>query len=526
MNKWISIVVCSCFVFGLLSFSDAKKEHLKSPLNVLVFSKTDGFRHLSIPEGIKYLREISDEQSWKMTATEDASFFNVDYLKKVDVVIFLNTTGNVLNKKQEGAFENYIKKGGGFVGVHSASDTELNWSFYHELIGAQFKSHPRTQEARLIVNQNSNHPALSPLGKAWVTTDEWYYFKDAVKPYCNVLLELDESTIKGKGNSEKSHPIAWYHEKFGGRTFYTGLGHTKEQYTSTFFREHLKHGILWAGKRYEIKAPKKWVNLLDKDLTHWERYIGVPHTSVTLPFKFPKKKDVRKGRALGLNNDPLNVFSIEKDKEGNPNLHITGEIYGGLTTKNHYQNYHFKCEFKWGDKKWEPRLNAKRDSGILFHAIGAHGAFWNVWMRSLECQVQEQDFGDFFPLSETIADIKAVKSKGGKTHVYDANAKSITSSFIGKHEAGRVRGSKDMEKPRGEWNTIEIYTIANRAVFVINGELVSALTNTRYEEDGMEIPLRGGRIQIQSEAAEAYYKSIQIRGIDDFPDKIKKLADW
>ncbi|OEK08908.1 hypothetical protein A8C32_00520 [Flavivirga aquatica] len=286
--------------------------------------------------------------------------------------------------------------------------------------------------------------------------------------------------------------------------------------------------MLWAGKRYNIQTSNTWVNLLDKDLTMWDKYIGVPHTSVTLPFEFPKRKNIKKGKPLGLNNDPLQVFSIIKEKKREPILKVSGEIYGGLTTKNMYQNYHFKCEFKWGNKKWEPRLKAKRDNGILFHATGAHGTFWNVWMRSLECQVQEDDFGDFFPLSGTIADIPVVNAPNGKGHVYKANGVEITSSFLGKHKGGRIKRSKNMEKPHGAWNTIEIYTVGNKSVFVVNGKIVSALKNTRYQQENsnLEIPLSGGRIQIQSEGAEAYYKAIQIKGIETFPESVLEVTGW
>ncbi|WP_303315282.1 ThuA domain-containing protein [Flavivirga abyssicola] len=523
MKKLISILILCIISFEVLACS---KITTKSQLNILVFTKTAGFRHTSIPEGIKALRTLSDEQLWNMTATEDASFFNPGYLEKIDVVIFMNTTGDILNEKQEKAFENYIKKGGGFVGIHGATHTELNWNFYYDLVGAQFEKHPKIQEARLIVHQDTKHPAINMLDNEWVTTDEWYYFKEPLKSHCKVLLDIDESTIVGSPNSGSSHPIAWYHEKFNGRVFYTGLGHTNEQYSNPFFIEHLKNGVLWAGKLYDISLSNQWINLLDEDLTAWDKYIGVPHTSVDLPFDFPKSDDVTKGTPLGLNNDVLNVFSVGQNKEKENILNITGEIYGGLTTKHMYQNYHFKCEFKWGEKKWEPRLGSKRDNGILFHATGAHAGFWNVWMRSLECQVQEGDFGDFFPLSGTIAEIPVVNSPKGKGHVYNSKGVEITSSFLGKHTGGRIQRSKNMENPHGEWNTVEIYAFGDRAVFVVNGEVVSTLKNTRYETNGIEIPLKGGRLQIQSEAAECYYKSIQIKGIDAFPEHIKRITGW
>jgi Domain of Unknown Function (DUF1080) len=130
-----------------------------------------------------------------------------------------------------------------------------------------------------------------------------------------------------------------------------------------------------------------WYPLLDRNLSQWEVFMGVPHPSVDVDWP-SKSESGTIGQPMGLNNDPLKVFSV-KEMEGETVLCITGQIYGGLTTLKEYENYHLSLQFKWGDKKWPPRNNQKRDSGLLVHCVGKHGAFWNVWMRSLECQIQD-----------------------------------------------------------------------------------------------------------------------------------------
>ena len=254
-----------------------------------------------------------------------------------------------------------------------------------------------------------------------------------------------------------------------------------------------------------------WTDLLDKDLTHWDKFIGVPHYSVDLP-GYPKG-DGMNGTPIGLNNDPLQVFKVVEEN-GQPVLHISGEIYGGLSTKQEYGNYHFKTEFKWGTKKYEPRLNDKRDNGILYHAKGNHGAFWNVWMLSQEMQVQETDMGDYFGLGPAM-DIKAAikNADNENTWMYDPSASSRT------FENGeRCRRSKNMEKPNGEWNTLELICLGQKSIHVVNGEVVMVLENSREKlANGSYIPLTNGKIQLQSEAAEAFYRNIQIRQITEIP---------
>ncbi len=214
--------------------------------SVLVFSKTDtaGYRHASIPDGIEAIRTLGEQHYFDVTATEDASVFTSDRLSSYDAVVFLSTSGNVLDEQQQAAFENYIQQGGGFVGIHGAAATEYDWTWYGNLVGAFFDDHPEVQEATVRV-ENASHPSTLHLPSPWSWTDEWYNFRSNPTDSVNVLLTLDESSYEG-GTMGEEHPIAWMHEHDGGRSFYTGLGHTKESFSKEVFRTHLLEGIEWA----------------------------------------------------------------------------------------------------------------------------------------------------------------------------------------------------------------------------------------------------------------------------------------
>lgn len=207
---------------------------------VLVFTKTNGFRHSSIEKGVATLVKLGATNNFEVTQTADSLQFNPVNLKKYQLVIFLNTTMDVLGDAEQSAFENYIRAGGSFMGIHAAADTEYDWPWYGKLVGAYFISHPKQQEAVIDVVDH-NHPATQHLAATWTHFDEWYNFKD-INPDLQVLMKLDESSYEGGKNGD-NHPIAWYHEYDGGRAFYTGLGHTDEAYDDLNFRQHLIGGI-------------------------------------------------------------------------------------------------------------------------------------------------------------------------------------------------------------------------------------------------------------------------------------------
>lgn len=504
------------FIFILLSILLSLQLQAQKDISVLVFSKTNGFRHSAIDIGKETIGALGESNNWQIHYSEDSLDINSETLAHTDVVIFLNTTGDILGDAEEAAMENYIQNGGGFVGIHSASDTEYSWPWYHQLVGAHFKNHPKTQEARLTVHQCNTHPATAHMPEAFQITDEWYNFTAPVEKHVNVLLSLDENSYQG-GEMNGDHPIAWYHHYDGGRAFYTGLGHTKAIYENEMYQKHLEQAILWAAGKRDVALDRKWKNLLDKELSQWDVYMGVPHVSVEGLPGVPKSENVHEGQALGLNNDPKNVFSTIEEN-GEVQLKITGEIYGGLTSKAAYKNYHLKAEFKWGTKKWEPRLDQKRDNGILYHCRGSHGSFWNVWMSSLECQVQETDCGDFIGLAGASGEVRFTEvttENGGKKKQFDPNGIKQRATYVHKNILN--------EKPNGEWNTIEVICVGTTSIHVVNGQVVNVIENATYKKpNGEIIPLDQGQIQIQSEAAETYYRNIQIRGVTDFPRKYKK----
>ncbi|MGC4998206.1 ThuA domain-containing protein [Streptomyces sp. DT195] len=211
---------------------------------VLVFSKTAGFRHDSIPDGVAAVRQLGGTDGLTVDATEDAGAFTTRNLRRYDAVVFLSTTGDVLNPAQQRAFEGYIRQGGGYVGVHAAADTEYDWPFYGGLAGAYFASHPAIQPATVVVEDHA-HPATADLPGRWERTDEWYNYRSDPRERAHVLASLDESTYSG-GTMNGDHPIAWCQEYQGGRAFYTGGGHTRESYADPAFRAHLLGGLRWA----------------------------------------------------------------------------------------------------------------------------------------------------------------------------------------------------------------------------------------------------------------------------------------
>ncbi|NGO69411.1 DUF1080 domain-containing protein [Streptomyces sp. SB3404] len=211
---------------------------------VLVFSKTAGFRHDSIPDGVAAVHDLGAEHGFGVDATEDAAAFTPERLAAYDAVVFLSTTGDVLDERQQAAFEGYIQGGGGYVGVHAAADTEYDWPWYGGLAGAYFDSHPHIQPATVRVADRA-HPATSHLGTEWERTDEWYNYRSSPRPHARVLATLDEDSYEG-GTMGGDHPIAWCQEYDGGRAFYTGGGHTKESFADGAFRRHLLGGIRYA----------------------------------------------------------------------------------------------------------------------------------------------------------------------------------------------------------------------------------------------------------------------------------------
>lgn len=239
------LIICLCLLSVSLMVKAADFS-AKMP-RILVFSKTQGFRHSAIGVGKLAIMKLGKENGFLVDTTENAGYFTPDGLKKYAAVVFLSTTGDILDAAQKASFEKYIQSGGGFVGVHAATDTEYGWPWYGSLVGAYFVNHPAQQEATLNVVDRSDI-STKHLPAVWKRKDEWYNFKDINKDI-KVLITIDEKSYKGGTNGD-FHPMAWYHNYDGGRSWYTELGHTEESYTDPNYLKHLLGGIQYAiGKK-------------------------------------------------------------------------------------------------------------------------------------------------------------------------------------------------------------------------------------------------------------------------------------
>ncbi|MEU1489051.1 ThuA domain-containing protein [Streptomyces sp. NPDC005776] len=325
--------------------------------DVLVFSRTAGFRHSSIDEGVTALRELGAANNFTVTATEDANAFTPSNLAGYEAVVFLSTTGDVLDVTQQTAFEGYMAAGGGYVGVHAAADTEYDWSWYAGLAGALFQSHPAIQSATVKVEDRA-HDATAHLGPTWQRTDEWYNYRTNPRTSAHVLASLDESSYSG-GSMSGDHPIAWCKDYAGGRAFYTGGGHTEDSYSDPAFRRHLLGGIRWAAELteadcrpetgyttlYGTSGTSGWKqagpgSFAESDATLTSRgglgllrYQAREYTSYSLKLDWRQAGDDNSGIFVGFpaSDDPWsavdNGYEIQIDATDTPDR-TTGSVYG------------------------------------------------------------------------------------------------------------------------------------------------------------------------------------------------------
>ncbi|MEJ0106530.1 MAG: DUF1080 domain-containing protein [Bacteroidota bacterium] len=222
---------------------------------------------------------------------------------------------------------------------------------------------------------------------------------------------------------------------------------------------------------------------------------------------------------IGLNKDPDHVFTIVK-QNGENIIRISGNGWGGISTQKEYENFHLQLQFKWGALTWKDKKGKKRDSGLLYHAVGKHGADYGSWMRSQEFQVQEGDCGDYWGVAGGIQDVPAIK-KSDSEYIYHPDGQLYT--FMDKTKTGRhCIKAGDAEKPSGEWNTLDLYCHGDTSVHIINGKTVMVLYHSRQLEAGQELPLTKGKLQLQSEGAEVYYRQIKLQSINTIPTEALK----
>ena len=270
--------------------------------------------------------------------------------------------------------------------------------------------------------------------------------------------------------------------------------------------------IVWAPLTFGADG---WKPLLDSKLSQFDVYLSYRGDQIMSVLKGTAPPDLK---PVGLNPPGQTVFTMI-EQGGKPVLRISGETYGCATTRQEFANYHFRASFKWGEKKWEPRLTEPKDSGILYHSRGDFGVdYWKSWALSQEFQVIEHGIGEYWRQATSAFDIRAdAKAPGAEAPKW--NPKAPWMAFTGSNN--HALAGSDEDRP-GEWNTLELVCIEDRCVHIVNGTVVMALRNSRYHDGGKDVPLKGGKLQIQSEAAEVFYRDIEIRSIPAMPKEYEK----
>ncbi|HEX2532343.1 MAG TPA: DUF1080 domain-containing protein [Chitinophagaceae bacterium] len=285
---------------------------------------------------------------------------------------------------------------------------------------------------------------------------------------------------------------------------------------------HFLAGALLLVLATSFRPEPRWTALLDENLSQWETYLSYRHRT-DYKGQLPKDESGQTLVPIGYNKKEHPEFTVVREG-GSPVLRVRGEIYGCLFTKQDYENYHLKLKVKWGKQKNDPRKNKLKDSGILYHSIGESGVdYWRSWMLSQEFQIMEGHMGDYWNIAQSAVDIRAYLPEGKMNSVA-----STTQPFLpfgsGAGEGYCLR-SENRESPEGEWTELELITIGDKSLHIVNGTVVMVLRNSRYVKDGQSIPLTKGKIQLQSEAAEVFFKDIQIRPLTEMPGTYRNLFE-
>ncbi len=457
---------------------------------ILVFSATAGYRHGAIPTGndtIKTLAtEIGNENDTEITVDvieSDASQFptSADELSQYDVVVWNSTTGDVLNDQQQTAFEQYIQNGGGYMGIHAAADTEYDWEFYGDLVGAYFESHPSQQTATVNVTDQS-HSSTDHLPATWERYDEWYNYQENPRADVNVLATLDESSYdEGDGTPDQAddHPIAWYHTYEGARSWYTGMGHTTDSYSNEEFRQHLKGGLMWAAGYVN-----EWIQLFNgENLDNWTRKF-----SGHAPGEGYKNTFTVEDGLLTVNYDQYDQWN---------------STFGHLFyNEQEFSHYILRAEYRFvGEQVPEAPSWAVRNNGLMLHG------------QTPEEMDIDQDYPDSIEVqllggaadSDTERTTANVCTPG--THIVmdgELHTQHCTSS-----SSDTYRGD--------EWVTVTIVVRGNESIHHIieDDGVVMNYTNPQLE-DGT--PLSDGTISIQSESHPTQFRSIEVKPLDPTDD--------
>lgn len=259
--------------------------------------------------------------------------------------------------------------------------------------------------------------------------------------------------------------------------------------------------------------------LLDPELNQWRTYLGYPNSDTEIP-GMPRTQDGSYPQPLGYDTDPLDVFSTF-EQDGETILHISGEIYGGIFTREDFSNYRLTLEFKWGEKKWPPRLQLPLDTGILYHGTGEHGVdYWKAWPLSQEFQIIEHgtegSTGDWWKIAHSQIAIRCARPEEKAPYQYDP---SVEKKTFGGNDGVDItcRAGHNNEKPTGEWNRLELVVFEDKSLHIVNGEVVMALSDSAYPHNDTLMPLTSGRIVLQSEAGEAFFRRITLEPLEQMP---------
>ena len=264
-------------------------------------------------------------------------------------------------------------------------------------------------------------------------------------------------------------------------------------------------------------AASPQLSLLDPTLSQWETYLSYRHQEQyngSQPTDAAGKPLAPLGLFPGL--DPHGVFTLQQ-QDGETVLRVSGEIYGALTSKQSFRNYHLTLQYRWGEKKWPPRLQKLKDSGILYHANGPHGQeYFRSWMLSQEFQIMQGHTGDYWQQANSAIDIRAFRPEGEMNAVADT-IQPFLATGRASGGPGFVMRQLNAEKPDNQWNTVELICFEGQSLHIVNGQVVMVLKNSRYQQDGRDIPMWEGKIQLQSEAAEVFYKNIRLQPLAQLP---------
>jgi hypothetical protein len=257
-----------------------------------------------------------------------------------------------------------------------------------------------------------------------------------------------------------------------------------------------------------------------RNLDGWDTFMTRPDAAWEVP-GMPRGADGKYPGPIGLNRDPLGVFKVET-VDGHPAIHISGQGFGVMTTRESYANYHLRLQVKWGESKWGIKLDKPRDSGLLYFVHGAPGYDHETWPRSIEFQIQEQDFGDVYALGAqiTVPATRAPGPDGRPSYIYDARGEPTL--FVQKPPVGnRCRREQDLEKPHGEWNTLDLIVFGDRSIHIVNGVVVMRLQKAERLDGALPASISNGQISLQTEGAEVYFRNVEIKRIDAVPRRYR-----